>query len=104
MDEAQPRQQLISERDQEIKEALMKTCEQVIDLVIRKRHDYGTLNMKITGRRGLAIRMLDKASRLLTLSDVAVPQVSESLSDTYKDLIGYALIGMHGEYWELDDE
>lgn len=88
--------------DSELHARLMATCEGVVDTLLAKRQDYGTKNIAMTGRLGLAVRMLDKAARLWNLAGGKTPAVDESMADTYTDTIGYALIGLHGEDWGLD--
>lgn len=87
-----------------LRDVLMGQARGIIDTLLSKREDYGTLNIKITGRYGLAVRMQDKVSRLLNLSrpGAGVPHVAETLEDTYRDLAGYALIGLVPGGWNLD--
>lgn len=87
-----------------LREALLLECDKIVDTLLAKRHDYGTLNIKITGRYGLAVRMQDKVSRLLNLTrpGADAPAVAESVQDTYRDLIGYSLIGLVPGGWDLD--
>lgn len=86
-----------------LREELRTVAYEVIETLLEKREDYGTDNIAITGRYGLAVRIQDKASRLLNLSTGRVPRF-ESQTDTYRDLIGYAMIGLVGHLgWGLDD-
>lgn len=88
--------------DAQLKKEILATCSHVVDTLMAKRQDYGIKNIGMTGRPGLAVRLLDKAARLVTLSGGKTPRVAESLADTYQDIIGYALIGLHGEHWDLE--
>ena len=62
----------------------------------QKNHDYGRKidKIAITGLEGIATRLVDKVCRIYSLADGAKAQVSESLEDTLKDVVNYALIGM----------
>lgn len=78
------------------------TCNKALALAKRKNADYGgnndpLRNLRIAGSHGVAVRMTDKACRLLTLTErrhsgTADPigVVEESVEDTCLDLINYA--------------
>ena len=75
---------------------LLQAAVEVIDLVIRKRRDYGTSNIAMTGLRGIATRSLDKVARLVTLTGKTNDDWEfENLDDTLRDLCGYSLIGLN---------
>ena len=63
------------------------------DTLAKKRVDYGTANINMTGVHGVAIRMLDKVCRLvnLTKSDTQIIH-NESLEDTLLDIRNYVMI------------
>lgn len=67
----------------------------IAEILIAKHKDYGAENILIFKERGLIVRAWDKISRLKHLiwetNDI---HVSESLEDTWKDLAGYAIIGL----------
>ena len=60
-------------------------------LLSSKQHDYGYDNIAAFGHLGILIRCSDKAARLDNLKGKDAP-VNESVTDTYYDLCGYAII------------
>jgi hypothetical protein len=82
----------------EIATALLDECTAVVDLLLSKRRDYGVANIAATGRQGLAVRILDKAARLVNLAQTTKDEIHhEGIDDTYTDLVGYGLIGLNRE-------
>jgi len=81
----------------------------IIDTIIAKNTDYGD-SFSITGRVGASTRLMDKATRLFTLScNNNEPQVKdEAIEDTAKDLFAYALMNILKFYptltWNPDDD
>ena len=77
------------------REALEGIVEKNLDLAEAKNKDYsGTIdNITATGKVGLAVRIFDKASRLLSLVQPGHTQEikDESIRDTANDLCNYAL-------------
>lgn len=72
---------------------------QVVATLIRKNSDYGgsawqhpCLLQKLSGREGIQVRMSDKVQRLQKLLNGDTAQVAESIEDTMKDLVGYAML------------
>lgn len=78
-------------------------------LAARKQADYGSDNINMTGLYGVAVRMLDKVSRLINLTkkeeDVEDHHIDEALTDTMMDLSNYGIIGqmVHSGEWGLWD-
>jgi hypothetical protein len=66
--------------------------EEDLELLMRKRADYGTQNINITGLYGVAVRLQDKVSRLLNLTKNDKTANFESLEDTLKDIRNYGRI------------
>lgn len=64
-----------------------------LELMARKSQDYGTKNIEITGTYGVAVRLQDKVSRVLNLTQKGVEANYESLADTFCDIANYGLIG-----------
>ena len=64
----------------------------MLDLLCRKQHDYGHGNILSYGIMGVAVRMSDKVARLENLTKRDVDAVNESLLDTWRDIVGYAVI------------
>lgn len=73
--------------------ALLACAEEVVELVVRKSADYGGFNIEVVGERGIALRCLDKTSRLMSLLEGQPPE-NEPVEDTWRDLAGYALIAL----------
>lgn len=86
----------------ELRDELRQVAYEVIETLLAKRDDYGTQNIAITGRYGLAVRLQDKVSRLLNLDRAGVKPNFESIEDTYRDIIGYAMIGLVPGGWGLE--
>lgn len=70
-----------------------------------KNRAYGSRNLSLTGEYGLAVRMMDKVSRLENLlypgKGPLTPTGNESVRDTALDLINYAtyLVLMQDQKW-----
>tara|TARA_R110000824_G_scaffold264523_1_gene453366 strand:- start:9127 stop:9450 length:324 start_codon:yes stop_codon:yes gene_type:complete len=86
------------QRDPDItfEEACKTMALSVADTVIQKHKDYGVDNILIFKEKGLIVRVWDKISRLKNIvwTGEANIYVPESLEDTWKDLAGYAIIGL----------
>ena len=70
---------------------------QCLELAARKNNDYGTAvdNISVAGLEGIAVRLFDKAARLLSLTRSAERKVKdETLEDTLKDMVNYASFGV----------
>lgn len=69
-----------------------------LDLAERKNNDYSGAvdNIGVTGVPGLAVRLFDKASRLLSLTQAGAEQkvLDESIRDTLLDMGNYADFGV----------
>lgn len=64
----------------------------MLQLLCSKQHDYGHGNILSFGVIGVAVRMSDKVARLVNLTGRDVDAVNESLLDTWRDIVGYAVI------------
>ncbi len=62
--------------------------------VMEKRDDYGTHNINAVGEFGVAVRLFDKVNRLVNLLQSGEEPNHEALVDTWRDIVGYGLIGM----------
>jgi hypothetical protein len=62
------------------------------ELLASKQHDYGHRNITSFGLVGVGVRMSDKIARLENLVKRDDDAVNEPLTDTYKDIVGYAVI------------
>jgi hypothetical protein len=65
---------------------------EMLELLCRKQHDYGHGNILSFGMIGVAVRMADKVARLANLTSRDIDAVNESLLDTWRDIVGYAVI------------
>lgn len=63
-------------------------------LLVSKQHDYGHNNILMFGHTGIAIRMCDKIARLFTLTGSEAEAQNESIIDSWRDLVGYAVIAL----------
>jgi hypothetical protein len=66
----------------------------VVQLVIRKQRDYGTGNILWGGAEGVVLRCHDKLERIKHLLKKGATPENESLTDSWNDITGYALLGM----------
>lgn len=82
------------------KESIKKITDEVTEILLKKNQDYGGASFDL-GLNGNMVHLWDKVSRFRSLigRDKKEPNF-ESLEDTLKDIIGYAVIGLH----ILDDE
>jgi hypothetical protein len=72
----------------------------MLDLLIRKQHDYGHDNINNFGTIGIAIRVCDKIARIRNLTERNSAGVAEPLQDAFLDLVGYATIAqMYHRGW-----
>lgn len=85
-----------------VRSSLEATADEVVDLLMDKRADYGTTNIAITGLYGVAVRLQDKVSRLLNLLASGQEPNNESIEDTFRDIAGYGLIGLRSELWGIE--
>lgn len=78
----------------------------MLDLLIRKQHDYGHDNINNFGTIGIAIRVCDKIARIRNLEARGSQGIAEPLQDAYLDLVGYAAIAQmyHHGWFQLNLE
>jgi hypothetical protein len=76
---------------------------QMAKLLSYKQHDYGHGNILRFGLKGIVVRLTDKYERLANLQftkdfledgGTTAPLVSETISDTLHDIIGYCVVGL----------
>jgi hypothetical protein len=78
-------------------QAIREISQEIASLVISKQKDYGTgniLNCPLGPDAGIIVRLSDKISRLANLTQNHKNPSNESLEDTWKDIVGYGLIGL----------
>jgi hypothetical protein len=63
-------------------------------LLVGKQHDYGHENILHFGMVGVAVRLCDKIARLNNLLKRGGEAKHEALTDTYRDILGYAVIAL----------
>lgn len=63
-------------------------------LLVGKQHDYGHANILHFGTVGVAVRLCDKIARLQNLLRRGGEAKHEALTDTYMDILGYAVIAI----------
>lgn len=75
---------------------IRETLEEVTQLLLLKNEDYGNASFDL-GLNGNMVHIYDKANRYRTLIEKMHKGESpnfESIDDTLKDIIGYAIIGL----------
>lgn len=68
-------------------------ADEIAKFVIKKQEDYGKSNVLDFGEFGILVRTNDKVARLKNLSGKDTPN-NESIDDTWKDVMGYALLAL----------
>jgi hypothetical protein len=79
-------------------EQITQIVAEVIELLLKKNEDYGSASFDL-GLNGNMVHIWDKAKRYKTLVEKHFLQTGvspnfESIRDTLKDIIGYAIIGI----------
>jgi hypothetical protein len=76
---------------------LKNMTEGIIEVLLKKNEDYGGASFDL-GLNGNMVHLWDKVKRYKTLIEKKLTQGEapnfESIQDTLKDIIGYALIGL----------
>lgn len=76
--------------------------DEMLALLCERQRKYGPENIKSTGLMGVAVRLIDKRSRLVQLRGNRREFGDESYKDTLMDVIGYFVVGMMAEYGWMD--
>jgi len=66
---------------------------EMVSLLVGKQADYGHDNINRFGMVGLIVRISDKVARLANLYRKNTSPKNESVLDTWRDLVGYSVIG-----------
>ncbi|NTW32695.1 MAG: DUF1599 domain-containing protein [Bacteroidetes bacterium] len=75
--------------------SIKKITDDVTAILLKKNQDYGGASFDL-GLNGNMVHLWDKVSRFRSLISRDNQNVNfESLEDTLKDIIGYAVIGLH---------
>ena len=75
-------------------EACFQISPEVANLVIAKQHDYGHGNILKFMEQGVLVRLSDKLERLINLYQNNSSPSNESIEDSWKDIMGYGMIGL----------
>lgn len=75
-----------------VEQAFREVLEECYALFLKKHHDYGFEPIAKFGAAGVLVRLSDKIERLIHLFTQDKPAANESLEDTLKDIVNYAVI------------
>ena len=76
-------------------ESIKKITDEVSAILLKKNADYGGASFDL-GLNGNMVHLWDKVSRFRSLIGNAKTEPNfESVEDTLRDIIGYAIIGLH---------
>jgi hypothetical protein len=78
-------------------QSIHEIADEIADLVISKQKDYGPkniLNSPFGAEHGIIVRLYDKVARIVNLINKEQDALNESLEDSFKDIVGYALIAL----------
>ena len=78
-------------------ESARDIAKEMSELLILKQKDYGPKNITqcpVGAEMGVLVRVYDKLSRLSNLLESGETPNNESLEDTWRDIVGYGLIGL----------
>ncbi len=77
------------------KDSIKKITDEVTEILLKKNQDYGGASFDL-GLNGNMVHLWDKVSRYRSLIQNGQNDPNfESIDDTLKDIIGYAIIGLH---------
>jgi hypothetical protein len=68
--------------------------DEIAILLMRKNKDYGAASFDL-GLNGNMVHLWDKVKRYRNLVEKGSAPSYESIADTLRDIIGYAIIGLH---------
>lgn len=74
--------------------SIKEITDEISKLLIQKNKDYGSASFDL-GLTGNMVHLWDKIKRYRTLVENKSEPSFESIEDTLKDIIGYAIIGLH---------
>lgn len=75
------------------KEQIKKITDEVTEILLKKNADYGSASFDL-GLNGNMVHLWDKVRRYRSLVEGKIEPNFESVEDTLKDTIGYAIIGL----------
>lgn len=77
------------------KDSIKKITDEVTEILLKKNEDYGGASFDL-GLNGNMVHLWDKVSRYRSLIQKGQSDHNfESIDDTLRDIIGYAIIGLH---------
>jgi len=77
------------------KESIKKITDDVTEILLKKNQDYGGASFDL-GLNGNMVHLWDKVKRFRSLVENNSKNPNfEGIDDTLKDIIGYAVIGLH---------
>lgn len=80
-------------REQQTRYTIARLLDYAV-LFDKKQHDYGPENISKFGEAGVVIRLYDKVARLINLSRRDEKPSNEAVEDTWRDVLGYGVIGL----------
>ena len=76
-------------------ESIKKITDEMTETLLKKNQDYGGASFDL-GLNGNMVHLWDKVRRFRSLVEAESKNPNfESIGDTLKDIIGYAIIGLH---------
>lgn len=76
-------------------ESIKKITDEMIEILLKKNEDYGGASFDL-GLNGNMVHLWDKVSRFKSIISCEKREPNfEGLEDTLRDIIGYAIIGLH---------
>lgn len=63
--------------------------DEIVEMLVKKNHDYGDKNLRKYGILGIIIRMSDKMERIKNIITSGRNEVGESVNNEFGDIIGY---------------
>lgn len=73
---------------------LQHILQEMEELLKKKNQMYGDENITKIGEQGITVRLEEKLERLKHLLKIQENPPEETIEDTWKDIVGYGLIGI----------
>ncbi len=73
---------------------MQKILDEIGILLKKKNEMYGDGNIEKIGEEGVITRLIEKLERLKHLTSINKNPSEETIEDTWKDVIGYGVIGL----------
>jgi hypothetical protein len=75
-------------------DSIKQITDEITSILLKKNEDYGGASFDL-GLNGNMVHLWDKVSRFKSLISNQNDPNFEGIEDTLKDIIGYAIIGLH---------